>query len=105
MSSSTPSQVREALIAAGITGPHQSHSRGGTIAKIHGLLDGDRDATMGLSGIEKYAAHEILGFMSELTGCAADISDVECEDLIDPDLTVAGIVAAADRLAEAASSG
>jgi hypothetical protein len=105
MSSSTPSEVREALIAAGITGPHQSHSRSGSISKIHGLLDGDRDATFGLSGIEKYSAHEILGFMSELTGCPADIADVECEDFIDPDLTVAGIAAAGDRLAAAASSG
>jgi hypothetical protein len=104
MSSSMTSQVREALLAAGITGPHQSHSRGGSIAKIHGLLDGD-DATFGLSGIEKYSAHEILGFMSELTGCPTDIADVECEDFIDPDLTVAGIVAAADRLAAAASEG
>ncbi|MGH2806651.1 MAG: phosphatase [Actinomycetota bacterium] len=105
MSYSTPSHVREALVAAGITGPHQSHSRSGSIAKIHGLLDGDRDATFGLSGIEKYAAHEILGFMSELTGCPADIADVDCDDFIDPDLTVSGIEAAAERLAGAASTG
>ena len=99
------SQVREALIAAGITGPHQSHSRHGTISKIHALLQGDAESTFGLSGIDRYSAEEVLSFMSRLTGCPSQITDVDCEDSIDPDLTVQGMVAAGQRLAEAAASG
>ncbi len=99
------SQVRDALVAAGITGPHQSHSRRGSISKILTLVQGDAEATFGLSGIEDHSAEEILAFMSRLTGCPANIYDEDCEDSIDPDLTVAGIVAAGERLARAAASG
>ena len=99
------SQVREALIAAGITGPHQSHSRPGTIRKIIALAQGDAEATFGLSGIERYSAEEIMSFMSRLTGCPPNIYDDACEDSIDPDLTVQGIVAAGHRLARAAAAG
>ena len=92
-------EARNALIAAGITGPHRSHRRESSLRKIHALLDGeDADATFGMSGFEKYSAGEVLGFMAELTGCSADIADVACEDLIDPDKTMAGLVALGDRL-------
>lgn len=99
------SQVREALVAAGITGPHQSHSRRGSISKIHTLVQGDAEATFGLSGIERYSAEEILSFMSRLTGCPSDIYNEGCEDSIDPDLSIEGIVAAGKRLAQEAASG
>ena len=105
MSSSDLSHVREALERAGITGTHRSHVRHGTIQKIEKLRAGDPDATFGLSGAEKYTAQEVLGFMAELTGCPADIADVECDDWIDPDRTIAGIVAAAERLGDLARRG
>ena len=105
MSESSLSQARGALIAAGITGPHQSHPRRGSISKIHALVEGDEEATFGLSGVERYSAPEILGFMSSLTGCPDDIESLDCDDFIDPDLTVRGIVDAGRRLAEAASAG
>src|SRR5688500_14443958 len=99
MSSVLVSQVRDALIDAGITGRHRSHERSSTIRKVEQLASGaDVDARFGLSGIEGLSASEIFDAMVALTGCPSDITDIACEDWIDPDLTVAGIVAAAERL-------
>ncbi len=98
------SDVRESLVAAGVTGPHRSHSRTSTLAKIAPLIEGDPDKTFGLSGFEKYQEAEILGFMSDLTGCDRDLACVD-DDFIDPDRTVAGIVAAAERLRDHARAG
>ena len=97
--------ARSALIAAGITGPHRSHRRDGSLKKIHALLEGGSGDSFGLSGLDKYSAGEILGFMAGLTGCSSDIADVACDDLIDPDKTMAGLVAAGDRLREEAERG
>ena len=105
MSSSLVAQARSALETAGITGRHVSHERRRTLEKIDRLIEGDPDTTFGLSGAGAFAPHEILGFMAELTGCPGDIADLECEDRIDPDLTVAGILAAARRLRDAAREG
>lgn len=105
MSFSVVPDVRDALVAAGITGPHKSHSRASTIGKIDRLLAADPEATFGLTGVETYSPAEVLSFMSGLTGCPGDISDLSCDDSIDPYLTIAGIVAAAERLRDAARRG
>lgn len=100
------SEVREALIAAGITGPHQSHKREGNLSKIHSLLEGlDPEATFGLGGLEKYSAGEILSFMGELTGCSTDVANTSFDDWIDPDKTIDGLIRAARRLREEALKG
>ena len=99
-------EAKKALIAAGITGPHRSHARDSTLRKIHSLLSGeDADATFGLSGLDRYSAFEVLSFMAELTGCSADVDDVACDDLIDPDKTMEGLVAVGDRLKVSATRG
>ncbi len=99
------SQTADALVAAGITGPHQSHSRRNNISKIEAMLEGDRDGSFGISGLQKYSAGEVLGFLAELTGCSPEIED-ECEfDTLDPERTVNGIVAAARRLRDEAARG
>jgi hypothetical protein len=98
-------QTRRALVAAGITGSHQSHSRRGNIGKIDRLIEGDEDATFGLSGMADRSRADILAAMSRFTGCPSDVADLECEDFIDPDLTMQGIVAAAERLRAAAVNG
>ena len=105
MNRPTLEETREALVAAGITGPHRSHGRRSTLGKIEPLLEGDPDKTFGLTGIGRYAAHEILGFMADLTGCDPDLTCLDVDDSIDPDKTVAGIVAAAERLRDAARAG
>ena len=92
-------------MAAGITGPHQSHARDKNIRKIHAMLEDDIESRFGLSGIDRYSAGEILGFVAELTGCPADIADLACDDSIDPKKTVAAIVAAGERLGESARRG
>jgi hypothetical protein len=98
-------QAREALIAAGVTGPHQSHSRHNQVTKIQTILEGQSDDAFGLSGLDKYSATEVLGFVSELTGCSSDIAMLEGYDEMDPDRTIDAIVAAAKRLRVEAERG
>lgn len=97
--------ARDALIAGGVTGPHQSHSRKNTLNTIRALVDGDNDPAFGLDGFDKYSAGEVLSFLSELTGCSDDIDDAEGADTIDTDKTVLAIVAAALRLRQSARRG
>ena len=97
--------ARDALVASGVTGPHQSHSRRDTLNKIHALTNGDQDAAFGLEGFDRYSAGEILSFLSEITGCSDDIEEVEGADALDPDKTIAAIVAGARRLRGAAERG
>lgn len=105
MSQSLVAHAREALEAAGITGTHRSHKRRSSIEKIDKLLAADADATFGLTGVEAHSAQDVLAFMSELTGCPGDVSNLDCDDWIDPDRTMTGIVAAAERLRDAARQG
>ncbi len=98
-------EVRDALVAAGVTGPHQSHAREANVAKIHDLLAGNQEASFGLSGIDNYSAREVLALMAELTGCSPDIDELDEQDAIDPERTTGAIVAAARRLSEAAAQG
>jgi len=101
----TVHDAREQLLAAGITGPHQSHSRANNLEKIRASLAGDPEATFGLSGLDRYQVHEILGFVAEVTGCSPDIELRDGYDTIDPDRTVSTIVAAGRRLGRAAAEG
>jgi Phosphatase len=105
MSQVSLADARAALISAGITGPHQSHERARNIAKIYALLDGGSEDGFGLSGLERYSAGEVLGFMAEMTGCSSDVADMACDELIDPDKTIAGVISAAHRLTDHARRG
>ncbi|HVF54101.1 MAG TPA: phosphatase [Actinomycetota bacterium] len=98
-------EARDALIRAGITGPHQSHSRRNNLSKIKALLEGDPDGAFGLTGFDDLDAKAVLECLAGITGCSADITDDSGFDTIDPDKTVAGIVAAARRLRDAARAG
>jgi len=98
-------EVQRRLVAAGITGPHQSHSRHNNISKIRACIDGDEDGCFGLSGLTLHSEAEVLGYLAELTGCSPDTGDVSGFDTIDPELTVRGIVSAAERLRDAAGAG
>jgi hypothetical protein len=97
--------VRDSLVAAGITGPHQSHARHANVTKIKALLEGDPDATFGISTADDHTVATVLGYMAQLTGCSPDVAELDHQDTIDPDLTIAGIVAAAERLRDAAATG
>ncbi len=105
MSSQTPSEVARALVAAGIAGAHQSHSRQNNISKLRACVEGDADGCFGLSGLTLTTPEEALGYLAELTGCSPDIGDLAGVDTMDPDKTVAGIIAAATRLRDEARKG
>ena len=96
-------EVRAALVDGGVTGPHKSHSRASSIKKIHALLDGQGD-DFGLGSLERYSVVEVLGFMADLTGCDPDV-ERPTDDLIDPEKTLKGIIAAATRLSDLAGQG
>ena len=93
------------LASAGVVGPHRSHSRGNNLSHVRALVEGQPEAAFGMSGMTRYSAGEVLGFLAELTGCSPDLEDVEGEDTLDPERTVASIVAAAERLAAEAARG
>lgn len=96
-------EVRAALVDGGVTGPHRSHSRASSINKIHALLGGQGD-DFGLGSFERYSVTEVLGYMADLTGCDPDI-ECQTDDLIDPEKTLEGIIAAATRLSALAGQG
>jgi hypothetical protein len=105
MSTISLSEARDQLVAGGVTGPHHSHSRQNTVAKVTALVEGDEEGSFGLPGVDAYSAGEVLGFLSELTGCSSDVTDLDGFDTIDPEKTLAGILAAAHRLLEEAARG
>ena len=105
MSEITLHEARERLVAAGITGPHQSHSRQNNLSHIRSMLENDADGSFGLSGLDRYSAGEVLGFLAEITGCSGDLEECEGFDTIDPDRTIEAIVEAGRRLGEEARRG
>ncbi len=105
MLSTLESEAKEALVAAGITGPHKSHSRHNAITNIRALVAGDPDKLFGMLTPTDHTPSDVLGFLAEMTGCSPDIEDTDGSDTIDPDLTVRAIVAAARRLTELAAQG
>lgn len=90
--------AKRKLLAAGIVGPHQSHSRHNNITKLRACIAGDEDGCFGLSGLSLHTEEEVLGYLAELTGCSPDIQDLSGVDTMDPDKAVEGIVAAAREL-------
>jgi hypothetical protein len=105
MSPISLSQARDALVAAGIAGPHQSHSRQNNITKLKACVAGDEDGCFGLSGLTMTTPEQGLAYLAELTGCSPDVTDMAGYDTIDPNLTVSAIVKAARRLREEAAKG
>lgn len=97
--------IRSSLIAAGIAGPHQSHSRHNNISNLRACVAGDPDKSFGLSGLTLHSDQDALDALAELTGCSNDLADLSGYDTIDPDKTVAGIIAAATRLRDEARRG
>ncbi len=98
-------RTRARLVAAGITGRHQSHDRANTLKKIAELRAGESEARFGISGVEAYASEEVVRALARLTGCSPDLDDCEGWDTIDPDVTVRALVAAGERLRDAAARG
>lgn len=98
-------QLAEALVAAGVSGPHQSHTRSNAIGNLHACIEGDPDKCFGLSGLTTLTIDEVLGAMADLTGCSPDALELAGYDTIDPARTIAGAIAAAERLRDEARRG
>lgn len=105
MSSLSLHEARDRLVAAGITGPHQSHSRENNLSKIRAMLEGDPDGSFGISGIDGYSPADVLGFLADLTGCSSELDECEGYDILDPERTVRGLVDAGRRLRDEARRG
>lgn len=106
MSEPSRAEIRTALVAAGVTGRHVSHDRAKSLGKMEALLSGqDPEASFGLSGFDNWRAEDLLRAMAELTGCSPDAADLTSADEIDPDLTIAALERAGERLASFARSG
>lgn len=98
-------QVKAELLNARITGPHASHTRLNNLSNLAKCVSGDPEYCFGISGSTLVSEQTVLGYLAELTGCSDDLSDHAGCDTMDPDRTVAGMVAAATRLRDAARSG
>jgi hypothetical protein len=105
VSSELTSRAGAALVTAGITGQHRSHSRRDNVTKVRALVDGAAEPSFGLSSVTRYSAAEVLGFLAEITGCSPDLTDVDGFDTVDPERTVNAISRAAARLADEAARG
>lgn len=98
-------EIQAALVANGIAGPHLSHSRHNAIGNLRACVEGDPDKSFGLSGLTLYSEQEAMDALARATGCSNDLGDLSGVDTIEPALTVAGIVAAGERLREEAARG
>jgi hypothetical protein len=97
--------LKQWLVKAHISGPHKSHSRQNNLSNIAKCVGGDPEYCFGISGTTLVSEQEVLGYLAELTGCSNDLTDHSGYDTMDPEKTVAGMVAAATRLRDAARSG
>lgn len=98
-------ETKQKLIRANITGPHRSHSRQNNLSNIARCVSGDPEYCFGMSGTTLVSEEEALSYLARLTGCSDDLNDHAGYDTMDPDKTVAGMVAAAVRLRDAARAG
>lgn len=97
--------LKAKLVRAHITGLHVSHSRQNNLSNLAKCVSGDPDYCFGISGSTLVTEQAVLGYLAELTGCSDELGDHAGYDTMDPDKTVAGMVAAATRLRDAARSG
>ncbi|MGI8774976.1 MAG: phosphatase [Actinomycetota bacterium] len=98
-------ETKQKLIRAHITGPHKSHSRQNNLSNLAKCVGGDPEYCFGVSGTTVVPEEEALGYLARLTGCSDDLNDHAGYDTMDPDKTIAGMMAAARRLRDAARAG
>ncbi len=101
----TEQAITTQLVAGGLCGPHQSHSRRNVIAKIHSTLRGEGDDAFGLSNLGDCSPAQALAWLAELTGSSEDLANPAARHVIEPHLTYRALRIAAGRLQEAATTG
>jgi hypothetical protein len=96
----------QALDLAGRRVPHERQANLGAIAK---LLTGEPFYTFGIRHVAAAAkeldTRTVLGHVAALTGCSPDPGETSGSGYIDPQRTIAGLRALADRLGSAARAG
>src|SRR5579875_203562 len=76
-------------------------SRESNVGNIDKLLAGDPDYHFGVTLRRKWTAEEVLAVMASRVGVDPDPHRRHGRDRIDPDLTLAGLDAAAERIGDA----
>lgn len=96
----TEGAIAARLVEGGLAGPHQSHPADDNVAKARRLATGDPDATFGMPDVATATTEEALAAVAAVTGAREP-----GEAYIDPAATIAGVRAAAARLAAACRGG
>ncbi|MGW2282918.1 phosphatase [Streptomyces sp. NPDC001770] len=94
--------LRAHLLAARLAGPVAT-SREDSLRSYRLFAAGDPRATLGVRPEGVWGAREVLGLMAERCGVSGDPRQVSGADTIDPERTLAGLDAFAERLAEVAA--
>lgn len=79
-------------------------SRESNVGNIDKMLAGDPDYSFGVTLTREWTAEEILAVMARRAGVDPDATRRHGRDRIDPQLTLAGLDAAAERIADAAAA-
>ncbi len=105
MSSPVPTreELREHLCRARIAGDVAT-PRDNNLRSYRRVVTGDEYASFGLDTDPAWTFDEVLDVMARRCGVSPDPSFTEGGDTIDPDLTLAGLDAAAELLAKAAAA-
>ncbi|GAA2975416.1 phosphatase [Streptomyces fulvorobeus] len=97
-------ELRAHLLAARLAGPVAT-TRENSLRSYRLFAARDPRVTLGLHAERAWGEAELLGLMAEKCGVSPDPACVSGADVIDPELTLAGLDAFADRLARAADRG
>jgi hypothetical protein len=101
----TDEQLAEGLVAGAIAGPVISHDRRNVLWKIDRLVSGDPDLQFGLTGVDRMEPERVLALMADAAGFdpSPEVRDGPVD--VDPWRVLPRLVAAGDRLAQAAERG
>jgi hypothetical protein len=105
----TPSEhdrerLRSALLDGGAAGVN-SHDRPNVFWKLHRLVQGDRDARFGLSGVDTMSFEEVLALVGDAGGFDPDPTLRHGLVIVDPDRVLDAAALVGERLALSAERG
>ena len=98
----TSAGLREHLVASRIAGAVDT-SRQDNLRNAARMAEGLDKYAFGLEPLGRWTADEVVQVMVERCGIVADLTHIEGEDRIDPDLTLAQLARWRSRLAKAAA--
>lgn len=93
------------ILVARLEGRDTADRRQHNLEVLQRWARGDRYATFGIEGVEKYNSEEALHLMAEATGCSAEMGIRLLGSCISPEATLNGLIGAAQRISRTLSSG